>query len=702
MWRRIRTWLSLLFCRESLQRKDESHALMNSLFHAIPDLLFELDADGVFLNIWAQSDQFLPTKKSEMIGQSIYDGLAPGAEASIRKALNEALDHGSSFGCTVCIPAPNGTCRWFELSTSRMKQEEGQRPHFLLLSRDITDHKKLENELRKREQEFRTLVENSPDTIARYDRQCRCRYVNPALAKKTEGGASALLDRTPSQVPGMPQGIELENHIRRVLETAQESEFEFLWSGKDGEEFTSLIRLTPEYGADNGVISVLAVGRDISELSRYRRKVQQMAFFDDLTSLPNRALFYDRLKQLIADSAYHQNLAGVMMIDLDRFKEVNDSLGHPAGDALLREAAVRLSACVRDYDTVARFGGDEFAILLPEIRSGKDIGTVAAKILAGFKQPFRVAGRDVFVSASIGIAVFPDDARVADDLIKQADSAMYLAKRSGRNEFRFYSRELTILASERLTMASDLRRAVNNREFELHYQPQICTLTDSIIGCEALLRWNHPEKALVSPGSFIGIAEDSGFITDISEWVLLTAFRDAVSWNTRGGHSHKIAINLSARLFQSKNFLDTVRAALSRTRCRPDWIELEITESLLLDDGELALQHLADLHRLGFAIAIDDFGTGYSALSYLARFPVDTLKIDRSFIQNIGMDRSSSELVKAMLSLARTLNIVVVAEGVETTEQLSFLKEYGCQIVQGYLLGRPVARADFESTILHA
>ncbi|HZW25637.1 MAG TPA: bifunctional diguanylate cyclase/phosphodiesterase, partial [Gallionella sp.] len=352
---------------------------------------------------------------------------------------------------------------------------------------------------------------------------------------------------------------------------------------------------------------------------------------------------------------------------------------------------------VRGYDTVARLGGDEFAILLPEIRSGDDLGGVADKILQAFSAPFLLEGQEVFVSTSIGIALYPDDGLDADDLLKHADSAMYFAKRSGRSNFRFYSKELTASANERLTLEGDLRRGIARDELELYFQPKVRLADGAVVGSEALLRWHHPQRGTVSPDRFIPIAEDSGLIVEIGAWVLRQGCRAACDWNAPGKPLHKVAINLSARQFQSGNLVKTVRQTLTETGCRPEWIELEITESLLLDEEGEVLEMLEAFREMGITIAIDDFGTGYSALSYLARFPIDTLKIDRSFISRVTEYGHHTELVKAIVSIARCLNQQVVAEGVETAEQAALLQAYGCQMVQGYFYGKPMGRDDFEA-----
>jgi diguanylate cyclase (GGDEF)-like protein/PAS domain S-box-containing protein len=564
------------------------------------------------------------------------------------------------------------------------------------LQLEIAERKRIEEALIASEQESRTLVDNSPDTIARYDRNCRRSYVNPAFAGMTEGGAAALLGKKPTECPGGLNADLYELKINEVLETGVNTEFELKWPDQDGREISSHIRLTAERDAAGNIVSVLAVGRDITELNEHRKRVYRMAFYDTLTSLPNRALFNDRLLQMLTDASWHDQQAGVIVLDLDRFKSVNDTLGHSVGDELLREAASRLTYCVRGYDTVARLGADEFAMLLPEVRSGDDLGRVARNILEAFNEPFILEGKEVFISCSIGISLYPEDSSTADDLLKQADSAMYLAKRSGRNTFRFYSKDLTSSAHERLTLESDLRRGFARGELELYYQPKINLADGVVLGSEALLRWNHPQRGMVPPDKFISIAEDSGLIVEIGAWVLRQGCQAACEWNDLGKPLHKVAINLSARQFLSNNLVKTVRNVLTETGCQPEWIELEITESLLLDEDGEVLEMLEVFREMGITIAIDDFGTGYSALSYLARFPIDTLKIDRSFTSRVTEKGHHAELVKAIISIAQSLDQIVVAEGVETAEQAAVLQSYGCHIAQGYFYSKPIPKAAFE------
>lgn len=684
------------FVRDITGRKRQQRHLdlLEQAVNLSSDGIFLMDEDARFVYVNDGACRSLGYSREELQGKTPPD-IDPDITPERARWIHAKLKEQGSFTTESRHRRRDDSVFPVEMQGVQFEYD-GQRVDVAFV-RDITERKRMEEKLAASEREFRSLAENLPDTIARYGRDCRRLYINPAYAAQIDSSADVLLGKTPSECPVYANAAEYEARIDEVFASGEETEFELRWVNGDEQEVCILIRLTPEFGKDGDVASVLAVGRDITELCASRLKIHQMAFYDTLTALPNRALFADRMRQMIAEAFRHGKAAGVMMIDLDRFKTVNDTMGHRAGDELLRKTAARLGTCVRAYDTVARLGGDEFAILLPEIRSGDDLGRVATKMLDALSQPFLLNGKEVFVSCSIGIALYPSDSAEADDLLKFADSAMYSAKRSGRNKFRFYSRELTDSANERLMLESDLRRAIERNELELYYQPKVRLGDGALIGSEALLRWRHPQRGMVPPDKFIGIAEDSGLIVEIGEWVLIEACRTACAWNGIGKPLRKVAINLSARQFQIGGLIETVREALEATGCYPEWIELEITESLLLDEDCEALDMLKAFRSLGISIAIDDFGTGYSALSYLTRFPIDTLKIDQSFIRGITADRYSAELVKAILTLAHCLGYRVVAEGVETEEQAAFLQAHACEIAQGYLYGRPLPMQEFEA-----
>jgi diguanylate cyclase (GGDEF)-like protein len=434
--------------------------------------------------------------------------------------------------------------------------------------------------------------------------------------------------------------------------------------------------------------------RLLAELERYRRTVHRLAYYDALTGLPNRTSLSESLLKARQALPF-----GLMMLDLDHFKEINDTLGHAAGDRLLCEVGRRLQACALPGEVVARFGGDEFAMLVPA--GSAQLAARAACFLAALNEPFCIDGHELFVPASIGIAVCPDDGRDIATLCKHAGSAMYYAKREGRNHYEFYVKDLTRQATERLEVEAALRRACRHGELELHYQPQVELRSGRLVGAEALLRWNRPGHGVVMPQHFIGIAEASGLIVDIGDRVLADACAAAAAWNLGRADAEplRLAVNLSPRQFVRNDLAGAMRRHLHDSGCRPDWLKLEITESLLLDGDKSVAGLLETLTGMGLAISIDDFGTGYSALSYLHRFPVSQLKIDRSFVGGVPGDRSKSELVKAMLSIAAALRLETVAEGVESEQQADYLARHGCRHAQGYLYGKPMPRAAFEAML---
>jgi diguanylate cyclase (GGDEF)-like protein/PAS domain S-box-containing protein len=552
-----------------------------------------------------------------------------------------------------------------------------------------------------REQGFHALVENTPDPIVRYDRNARRLYVNPAFEKLAGQSAGMLTGTTPADAPvGGPEiGMQCHRAVRRVFDERTPTEIELAWEDGNGRRCFYLNRFVPEFDATGAVASVLGIARDISKMRSYQQQLHNIAFYDPLTRLPNRALFNDRLSQSLLEAAHRGQTLGLMFLDLDQFKNINESIGHDAGDRLLREAACRLMGTIRNYDTLARFGGDEFALILPDVRQGVDLGGIARKCLQSLAAPFRIDSKEVFVTASVGIAIYPADGKEPEALLRFAEAAMHHVKATGRNNFQFYSASMTKRAEERLAIEGALRKAVSHDELELYYQPKIDLANGALTGAEALVRWNSPELGMVMPDRFIGIAEDTGIIVEIGAWVLRAACRAALEWNRDGERTVKIAVNLSPRQFIWNDLVGTVRAVLAETGCRPEWLELEITESLLLEDLVEVRAILDVFHDMGITIAIDDFGTGYSALGYLIRLPVRTLKIDRSFVRDMTTNRTSLELVKVIISLARSLGMELVAEGVETPEQATSLNKLGCQQAQGYLYGRPMPREQFETML---
>lgn len=422
-------------------------------------------------------------------------------------------------------------------------------------------------------------------------------------------------------------------------------------------------------------------------------RIAYLAHHDSLTGIANRATFNLRLTEALIGAAPRQRSVGVAFIDVDRFKNINDSLGHETGDALLRAVAERLAECIRRGDTLARLGGDEFSLVLADMGHPEDAAVVAQKIVASFAQPFQVAGQELFVTASVGVALYPNDGADADTLLKNADIAMYRAKEGGRNTFQFFTAEMNQKISRRLAIEHHLRKALVRNELSLHYQPQVNLHNGRVMGVEALLRWDHPDLGSVSPAEFIPVAEETGLIMPIGEWVLRTACVQQRAWEVEGVRGLKMSVNLSARQFQQKNLAEVVMGVLAATDLSPESLTLELTESALMQNAEYAVAALNSLHAQGIGLSVDDFGTGYASLSYLKRFPIDVLKIDRSFVNDITTDPDDAAIAQAIITMAHSLGISVLAEGVETTEQLAFLTHHDCDAMQGYYFSRPVPAA---------
>jgi diguanylate cyclase (GGDEF)-like protein len=451
--------------------------------------------------------------------------------------------------------------------------------------------------------------------------------------------------------------------------------------------------------------------QDVTERREIEQQVRHLAYFDGLTGLPNRRLFQERLHPALEAARRHRRTAALLFLDLDRFKRINDTMGHSAGDALLREAADRISASLRLTDCVgrpgepgsdsfvARLGGDEFIVLLSEIERVQDAGRVARRLIDALSHPFVVAGQEVFISASLGIAIYPFDGEDPETLLKNADTAMYHAKDQGRNNFQYYTESMNASAFERLVLESSLRKALERGEFVLHYQPQVCLTSGAVVGAEALVRWNHPELGLVPPSGFIGLAEETGLIVPLGLWVLRAACVQGKAWQDEGHRHLRVAVNVSGRQFAQPGFVREVAAILAETGITPALLDLELTETVLMEDAEENLAVLQELKALGVRLSIDDFGTGYSSLGYLRRLPIGALKVDRSFLAGVPSDEDRTTITSAIVALGRSLRLGVIAEGVESPEQVAFLRELGCDEMQGYLVSRPLPPRDFAALL---
>lgn len=793
----------VLAVTRDVSEQRESHRQLSLLKFAldhVAEAFYLMDENAKLLHVNSEACRALGYSPDELLNMTVFDIDPDFSPERWREHWQHIM---TSRTQTLLTRNRTKSGQLFPVEVKASRFEFDGRAYSLALMQDITERQ-------RSEQEFRALVENSPDTIVRYDRKCRRLYANPALARLTGLPVAELLGKRPSDYALTASARAYEQALISVVSSGQPCEIDYCWRAGDGRELHSHLILTPEFALDGQVASVFAVGRDvsalkeserrlrqaesmarlghwqwdsisgkavvsgeicqifgrdadwepkldellemmldedrgrilksfnsacsrndpeillgfriksgkhllhlhshvhveygadrkpqrlvgttqdISELKSYESRLYEMAFHDALTGLPNRMLLGDRLNHALEKATRCNQIVGLLILDLDRFKEVNETRGHDVGDLMLHQVGERLRRLVRDYDTVARLGGDEFAIVLPELHDASNIAGVARKILATLLHPFHLGEQDVFISASIGIAVFPSDGTTTTKLLQYADAALYDAKARGRAGFRYYSKELTTKSKERSMLESALRRAEEDNELEVFYQPKIDLANGHLVGAEALLRWRSPSLGLIQPDKFIGIAEDTGLIVSIGAWVLDQACHAACRWNPPGAPEFKIAVNFSSRQFQNNDLVGTVSDCLERSGCQPSWLEFEITESLLLKDDKRIGTTLKAFRDMGISIAIDDFGTGYSSLGYLKRFPINVLKIDRSFINDVMLDRDSTELVKGIITMAHSLRLELVAEGIETEVQEEFLQLHGCHLGQGYRYGKPM------------
>jgi diguanylate cyclase (GGDEF)-like protein/PAS domain S-box-containing protein len=559
------------------------------------------------------------------------------------------------------------------------------------LEQEALDRRKAERSELLALQRLKLHLERTPLGVVEWDMEFRVATWNPAaevifghMASEVIGESGYLL------VQGQQESERLASMWMELMQTRHSTRVSMANKTKRGEEIHTEWYNTPLVDADDKVIGVASLVQDVTERLNTERTIHYMAHHDALTGLPNRRLMQDRLNQAILSARRQQHHVGLLFIDLDRFKLVNDTLGHETGDYVLRDVSKRLAKVVREGDTVSREGGDEFVIVLPDLEKPEFAQIVANKILAELSKPIEVSGHELTVTASIGIAHFPNDATDIQHLLKHADSAMYQAKDAGRNTARFFTSDLNFLLSKRLEVESRLRRGIERNEFFLRYQPQVDVRTGKIVGLEALLRWNDPQQGEIFPKDFISVAEELGLIVPLGEWVFRAACQQIRVWEQEGFNDLTVSVNLSPRQFVSRKLLPSMKNALLETGISATRIDLEITETVAMRNLDQSIEILTELRRLGATISIDDFGVGYSSLGQLKRLPAQTLKIDRSFISQIPEDANSCSITEAIIAMGKRLGLRVIAEGVEQVSQLEFLRANGCDAFQGYLFAKPL------------
>ncbi len=611
-------------------------------------------------------------------------GVNSAFEQALLKALPKLMQT-AQIEIAVELQRHDGRVFWCELMFSALEPGQPQAGLMVLLS-DASAGRRREESLRQ----AAVVFEAASDIILVLDAERRIRMANSAFTRITGYLPSDVMAKPPRLLFSSKQPAELYEHIFAQVQKQNVWQGEVWCRKKDGSVYPQWTSINAVRNDAGHIVEYVLIASDITERKRAEERLNYQANYDALTNLPNRTLFVDRLRQSMSRARREGTNLALLFIDLDRFKNINDSMGHTAGDKLLVAVADALRTCVRESDTIARFGGDEFAVILSPIYGSKNAGTVAQTLLKVLARPITIDSYDCLVGGSIGISVFPGDGETPDDLIRNADAAMYRAKDSGRNTYEFFTAEMQQQALARIGMERDLRYAIERQEFALHFQPQLGLATGSTIGMEVLVRWESGTRGLVSPSDFISLAEENGQILALGEWVLRAACEQYVIWNKAGIAPSYIAVNVSGRQFRTAQFPKLVKGILEETRMPAQGLELELTESFLMEDEEHVMRTLGELRAMGVSLSIDDFGTGYSSLSYLKRFPISTLKIDRSFVQDIPGDDEDVAIVSAIIRMAHALKLHVVAEGVETAEQQRFLHELGCHIIQGFHYSRPL------------
>jgi diguanylate cyclase (GGDEF)-like protein/PAS domain S-box-containing protein len=640
----------------------------------------------------------------DVIGKSPYLLQGPLTAPEVLDEIHRALAFWQPALIDVLYYHKDGTAFWTELSLAPICDDKGRYTHWIYLQRDIAERKRLTEALTAQHDLLEVTLKSIGDAVVCTDVQGVITFSN-IVARNLLGVPTGEREGPPlAEILRMidacrhvaafptPEGVGDTRHLPG----------DYMLARADGCKIAVEGCVAPIFGRDSGEAGKVIVFRDVSGARAVAQQTKHAAYHDALTGLPNRLLLSDRIEQAIALAPRNFRTVAVLFLDLDGFKNINDSLGHPIGDQLLVSVGSRLARCVRLSDTVSRLGGDEFVVLLTEMTEPADAALTARRFLQALSETHLIDGHDLHVSASIGISVYPDDGPDAATLIKAADTAMYKVKAIGRHGYQFFEAAMEAGAIERQYIEESLRRGIDNREFVLHYQPKINIRTGAITGAEALIRWTHPERGAIAPASFIPVAENCGLIRTLGAWALRETCEQGCRWLEAGLPPITLAVNVSPIEFGKTDFLDDVRGILGETGYDPHFLELEMTEGVLMKRAASTDATLKGLKETGLRLALDDFGTGYSSLSYLTKFPIDTIKIDQSFVRQISTDPTETAIVTAVISMAHSLNLVVVAEGVETREEFDFLSNLGCDEAQGYYFSRPVAAAAFAPLLFKA
>ncbi|MCL6473037.1 MAG: PAS domain S-box protein [Firmicutes bacterium] len=675
--------------KKTIEALERERNFNSTVLNTIGALVVVLDHEGRILMFNRACEETTGYKFEEVRGKYVFDVfILPEEREAVKRVFSDLKAGMFPNSFENYWRTKDGGRRLISWSNTCLVNANGDVEWVIPTGIDVTERKRADVELRKLSQ----AVEQSPNMVIIADTEGKIEYVNPRFCDTTGFRPEEVLGRNIRELKPADKVSEEHARLLNMVLAGGEWEGEFAGRRSNGEEYWESASLTPIKNEDGEITHILAILQDVTERKHAEERINHIAYYDSLTELPNRALFNDRLSIALNHAHHHKGILALLYLDLDSFKTINDTLGHDVGDGILKEVAKRLKKCISEDSTIARFGGDEFVILLPQVNSAEDAAKTAQEIFEVMKPPFVSEERELYITTSIGISLYPYDGKDTQTLLRNAEVALYRAKEQSRNKYQLYTASMNAKAFERLALENDMRKALQKGEFTVYYQPVIDINTGRLVSMEALIRWQHPSLGLVSPADFIPIAEETGFILQIDEWVLRKACEQAKVWQDEGHLPVCISVNLSAKQFQQQNLVDIVEQVLTETGLDSHYLELEITESAIMQDIEEAIAMMKRLKERNIRIAIDDFGTGYSSLSYLKQFPIDRLKIDRIFMHKLISDTADTAIVSAITMMARSLGLRSVAEGVETAEQLEALRSLGCDEMQGFLFSPPLPK----------